>query len=511
MPTKRPNKKARRAVQFFERCLTHVEGEWAGQPFILPAWQRKIVETLFGTVGRDGLRQYRQCLVAIPRKNGKSTMCAGIALYMLLVDGEPGAKVFSCAADRDQARLVFQIASDMVRASPVLSRHVEIQKQALYNPATASVYRAISADAFTKHGLNASAVIFDELHAQKDRQLWDVMVTAQGARREPLLMAITTAGWDRESICWEVWNYARQVRDGLVQDDAFLPAIWESAEDADWTDPKTWRKCNPNLGKSLKQDYLERECKKAQESAAYENTFRQLHLNQWTQQAVRWLPMRRWDACAGHTAIEDGAACYAGLDLASTRDMTALVLCFRDGDDFALRGWYWCPRETAIRRSRHEQLMYEDWARTHSLELTEGDVCDYDLIATRIEELARRYDIRGIAVDPWNSRQLQQQLTEIGLNVEEYGQNYRTLSGPTKELERRVVEGTIDHGQCPILRWMASNVTVDTDAHANLKPNKSKSSEKIDGIVAAIMAIGMTLNDDESRSVYEDEPLLVLD
>jgi len=271
------------AVWFFENCLTHIKGKWAGQPLLLAPWQGQFIRDLFGWKRKDGTRKYRTAYVEVPRKNGKSTLCAGIALLLLFADNEPGAEIYSAAADRQQAGIVFSVAKEMLARSADLAGMANAYQSSIAVPATASSYRAISADAFTKHGLNSHGVIFDELHAQKNRELWDVLTTSTGSREQPLVVAITTAGHDKHSICWEQHDYAVKVRDGVIDDPAFLPVIFAADEEADWTDEKVWQQANPNLDISLSRDYLRAECKRAQEVPAYENTFRRLHLNQWTE------------------------------------------------------------------------------------------------------------------------------------------------------------------------------------------------------------------------------------
>lgn len=291
------------AIAFFEYILPHVKGEWCGSNFLLQPWQRKIISDVFGwKIKATKRRRYQRVYIEVPRKNGKSSLCAGLALMMLLIDQEPGAEIYSVAADRDQASIVFDVAKEMVYQSPHLSQMVdnkelEVFKRSMYVPSRAAVYRVLSADAPTKHGLNASTIIFDELHAQPNRELWDVLATSQGSRSEPLLISITTAGYDRNSICWEQHEYARQVAAGIIDDPTFYPVIFAADKDDDWTDPEVWAKANPNLGVSVSLEYIRMECERAKNVPAYQNTFRRLHLNQWTQQESRWIDMKAWDNC----------------------------------------------------------------------------------------------------------------------------------------------------------------------------------------------------------------------
>lgn len=500
------------AVNFFEKLLRHSKGEWAGEPFTLQEWQREdIIRPLFGWKRSNGTRRYRKAYIELPRKNGKSTISAGIANYMLFADGEPGAEVYSAAADKDQASLVFNEAKAMVEQSEHLARRAEIYKRSIVVPSTRSTYRVLSADAFTKHGLNASAVIFDELHAQPNRDLWDVLNTSMGARRQPLMVMITTAGYDRESICYEQHAYARKVSAGLIDDPEFFAYIAAADEKDDWMDPSTWAKANPGLGVTVKQDYLEAEAKRAAQVPAYQNTFRRLHLNQWTAQETRWLDINAWDKCGTRPYTEQqlrGMACYAGLDLASTSDMAAFVMVFPpedEGHPFYVVPRFFIPRENMVERARRDRVPYDAWARDGLLIATEGNVIDYAFILAEIERLGEMFEIKEIAFDRWGAFQLSQQLEGAGYTMAAFGQGFASMSGPTKELLKLVLEEKLAHGSNPILRWQADNVVVSTDAAGNVKPNKQKSREKIDGIVALVMGLDRAIRHqgEEQKSVYE--------
>lgn len=499
---------AKVAVAFFERVLRHTKGEWSGQTFKLPPWQRKIVRELFGWKRADGTRRYRTAYIEIPRKNGKSTLCAGLALYLLCADGEPGADIYSAAADRDQAAIVFDTAKGMFAASAELEEMGQAFKRVITtHDSPPCVYRVLSADAYTKHGLNASGIVFDELHAQPNRDLWDVLTTSTGARRQPLTIAITTAGYDRNSICWEQHEYARQVLNGTIDDPTFYGVIYAADETDDWADERVWKKANPNLGISVKLDYLRTECKRAQMSPAYQNTFRRLHLNQWTQQETRWLDLSAWDACGSpyDAKLLDGAACYGGLDLASSSDIASFVLDFpsENGEDelHTWLPWFWVPGDNLVERARKDRVPYDAWARQGLIETTPGNVIDYDYIATKIEELAVRYNIREIAFDRWGAFQISNRLINAGLTMVGFGQGFQSMSQPTKDLLRIVMDRKLRHGANPVLRWMADNVVVSQDASGNVKPNKQKSREKIDGVVAGIMALDRAVRQ-AGESVY---------
>lgn len=491
----------RKAVEFFSRYLTHVEGEWAGHPFELATWQADIVEKLFGTLNADGLRQYRTALIGVPRKNGKTTLAAGIALKLLVADGEPGAQVYCVAADKDQARLSFGIASAMVAANPALSKRLKPYRHAIAAPATGSSLKVISAEAFTKHGLNPHGVVFDELHAQPDRELWDVLTTGQGARRQPLTVAITTAGYDRTSICYEQFDYGRRLLAGLIDDPTFFFRWFGADEDDDWTSEKVWAKVNPSYPVTPKPEFLRSECVKAKATPARQNTFRRLYTNQWTQSNVRWLDLALWDENAGLVTEANlaGADCHGGLDLASTSDFTAWVLVFPNDETITVLPRFFLPRAAVERRASMRPTL-EVWEREGFLKVTEGDVVDDQAIKAQMRADAETFHIKTAAYDPWDARSLAQWAQDdLALEMVKTPQTMTRLSGPSKEIERLLGARQLVHGGHPILRWMADNVVVKTDDDGRIKPDKKKSTEKIDGIVALVMAIG------EAMVVVEEE------
>jgi phage terminase large subunit-like protein len=507
-------KAAARAVNFFEKYLTHTKGRWAGTPFILQDWQRKeIIEPLFGWKRRDNTRKYRQAYIEIPRKNGKSTLAAGIGLYLLFADNEPGAEIYSAAADRDQAAIVFEQAKAMVESNSQLSKRAQIYKRSIVVPATRSSYKVISAEAYTKHGLNAHGIVFDELHAQTSRELYDVLNTSTGARTQPLMVMITTAGYDRTSICWEMHEYSRQIQKGVVEDPSFFVYLASADEEDDWTSPKIWQKANPGLNVTIGMDYLKQECDKAKQVPAYQNTFRRLHLNQWTNQDERWLDLLAWDACDYPIPDLTGRPCYAGLDMASTTDIAAFVMVFPPQDDgyYYVIPRFYVPRENIVERGLRDRVPYDAWARDGLITATEGNVIDYATIQADIEALNTQYHIQEIAFDRWGAIQISQNLDAMGFTLVPFGQGFTSMSGPSKELLRLILDQKIAHGGNPVLRWMADNVVVKQDPAGNVKPDKSKSREKIDGIVALIMGLDRAIRNVEQKpSVYEERGVLVL-
>jgi phage terminase large subunit-like protein len=481
-------------IAFINR-LTHTKGPFARQTFNLRPWQRRIVKRIFKK-RPDGLRQYRTCLLMLPRKNGKTELAAAIALYGLLADGETGGEVYSAAADRDQAGLVFGVAAQMLRNDPTLEATcyiVESQKRIVHR-ASGSFYRAISAEAYSKHGFNASMVVYDELHAAPDRQLYDVLSTSMGARKQPLLLVISTAGFDRHSILWELYAHAKKVIEKPALDPTFLPILYEAPEGADWTKRRVWQKANPALGDFRSLEEMQILCARAKEIPAQENTFRRLYLNQWTEQASRWLSLAAWDACKTPIARASlaGRRCYVGMDLSTTTDLTALVAVFPDERGFDVLAHFFVPADRIRERSRRDHVPYDEWARQGLLTATEGAVVDYDAIRRVLQQWAAEFSLQMIAFDPWNATDLVTRLQQQdGLLCISMRQGFGSLSAPTKSLEQAILGHRLRQDGDPVLRWNVSNVAVESDPAGNLKPSKTKSTERIDGVVALIMAVDL--------------------
>lgn len=499
---------ADRAIKFIGN-LKHHKGEWAGRNFELEPWQRdRIIIPLFGTLNADGARQYRTCYIELPRKNGKSTLAAAIALYLLSADGEMGAEVYSAANDRYQAGIVFDEGASMTRFAPALhkrSRIIDSQKRIVYYP-TDSFYRAISAESYTKYGFNAHGVIYDELHAAPNRELWDVLTTSTGSRRQPLIIAITTAGYDRNSICYEQHDYALKVLNGIIEDPTFLPVIYAAPEDADWQDEKIWYECNPALGIFRSLEEMRTSAARAKETPALEMTFRRLYLNQWTSSAERWLPMDKWDACDKKINEKKlrGKPCYGGLDLSATTDLTALSLVFPEDDKYDIIVHFWIPKDTMIRKEHEDKVPYSVWAKQGYITPTEGNVIDYKYIIKALKDYRDRFEIKEIAFDRWGATKLVQDLIDEGFTVVPFGQGFASMSPPTKELMNLVLLKKIRHGGNPVLRWNVDNLVVNQDPAGNLKPDKAKSTNRIDGAVATIMGLDRaTRQPTAKKSVYE--------
>ena len=529
------------AVMFIEN-LCHTKGTWAGKPFELIDWQEQIIRDLFGTLKPNGYRQFNTAYIEIPKKQGKSELAAAVALLLTCGDGEERAEVYGCAADRQQAAIVFDVAADMVRMCPALSKRVKIlasQKRLIYTP-TNSFYQVLSAEAYSKHGFNIHGVVFDELHTQPNRKLFDVMTKGSGdARMQPLYFLITTAGTDTHSICYETHQKAKDIIEGRKIDPTFYPVIYGADESDDWTDPKVWKKANPSLDITVGIDKVKAACESAKQNPGEENAFRQLRLNQWVKQAVRWMPMEKWDNCA--FAVDEneleGRVCYGGLDLSSTTDITAFVLVFppslggaasvpRLGDGFAtsccppldeddkyiILPYFWIPEDNLTLRVNRDHVPYDVWERQGYLQTTEGNVVHYGFIEQFIERLGERFNIREIAFDRWGAVQMVQNLEGMGFTVVPFGQGFKDMSPPTKELMKLVLEQKIAHGGHPVLRWNMDNIYIRTDPAGNIKADKEKSTEKIDGAIATIMALDRAIRcgNDHGASVYDERGLLFL-
>ena len=454
----------------------------------------------------------------VPTHN--SELAAAVALLLTCGDGEERAEVYGCAADRQQATIVFDVAADMVRMCPALNKRVKIlasQKRIIYTP-TNSFYQVLSAEAYSKHGFNIHGVVFDELHTQPDRKLFDVMTKGSGdARMQPLYFLITTAGTDTNSICYETHQKAKDILEGRKIDPTFYPVIYGADESDDWTDPKVWLKANPSLGITVGIDKVQAACDSARQNPGEENAFRQLRLNQWVKQSIRWMQMEKWDACSFAVNPDEleGRICYGGLDLSSTTDITAFVLVFppRNEDErFAIMPFFWIPEDTLELRVRRDHVPYDVWQRQGFLETTEGNVVHYGYIEKFIEELGKKYNIREIAFDRWGAVQMVQNLEGMGFTVVPFGQGFKDMSPPTKELMKLTLEQKLAHGGHPVLRWMMDNIYIRTDPAGNIKADKEKSTEKIDGAIATIMGLDRAIRcgNDNTSSVYDERGILFI-
>ncbi len=566
LPTSHYDKaKADRAVAFIEN-LCHTKGKWAGKRFWLLPWQEQLIRDIFGIVKPDGNRQFRTAFVEICKKVGKSELAAAIALYLLYADNEPSAEVYGAAADRQQASIVFDVARQMVEMSkselaaaialyllyadnepsaevygaaadrqqasivfdvarqmvemsPALMKRSKLMSatKRIVNYGNAGFYQVLSAEVGSKHGFSISGLVFDEIHTQPNRQLYDVLTKySSDARQNPLHFIITTAGNDRHSIAFELHTKAVDILEGRRVDPTFYPVVYGLKDDEDWEDEANWYKVNPSLGYTVDIERLRDAYREAKQNPADEITFKWLRMNMWVSSTTSWIPdaiFMKGDEPIDMRLLE-GRDCYAGLDLSSTGDITALVLIFppRNSDEkYILVPYFWVPEETIPQRVKANSVPYDVWENQGHLLATEGNVIHYDFIEKFICDLGEKYHILEIAVDRWNATQMIQHLEGVGFTMVPFGQGFASMSTPTKEFYRLLMEGQIIHAGHPVLRWMAGNVVIETDAAENIKVTKAKSKEKIDGIVASIMALDRCIrNQGETQgSVYDERGLLV--
>lgn len=502
------------AINFFG-LLHHSKGKWAGKPFELLGWQKFFVGSIAGWKRADGFRRFQVAHLEVARKNGKTTLAAGLALALLVLDQEPGGEVYCCATKRDQAKLTFDPAAQMVRGSASLRKLVTPMKNNLSVTGTGSKLEPLGADADTLDGLSVSGAIMDELHAWKQRLLWDVMETSTGARDQPLFVITTTAGYNRQSIWWERRELAIKVLEGVYDDDELFALIYTLDDSDEWTEEKNWIKGNPGLGETVQLGVLRKKCEEARQSPGKQNPFKRLRLNMLTEQADRWLDLEVWDACKKVFA-EDmlrGRECYSALDLASTIDLSALAHLFPPNDDDPL--WRlllrcFVPQRSILRRVERDRVPYDVWVQEGLLIATPGEAINYPAIKKVIQDDAAKFQLRQLAFDRMFATQLIQDLMDEGMDCIAFGQGFLSMAGPCKELEGMLASQKIAHNGDKVLRWMASNVAVKQDPAGNYKPDKKASSEKIDGIVALLMALGISMARPGDSSVYSQPGSLAL-
>jgi phage terminase large subunit-like protein len=522
---------ADRVRAFFGKFLRHSKGQFADRKFELLDWQwQRIVGPLFGWRMQDGTRRFRKCGIAVPKKNGKSTLLSGIGLYMLCGDGEAGAEVYSAAASRDQASIVFNEAMNMVKSSPALESRIALKQQVKEMTYESCHYKALSSEVPTKDGLNIHCLLFDELHTQPDWKLWNVLQYGFASRRQPILLWITTAGIHApESICAIQWEYARQVQESKTIDISFLPCVYEASEKEDWKSEDVFRKANPSYLYTIPRRTWQDDVEQAIKLPSNENNFKRYHLNIWTKQVTKWIPTEAWDRCRADFGLPvKRTKVWIGLDLASTSDLAAAAILWRAdrvaGEDEEydesdaeavprLRLWpvFWLPAAALARRRRENRALLDTWCDAGLIRTTPTQTLDYGVIRRDLGELADRLRVAEISIDPWNATQLATDLAGDGFEVCFTRTGFVSISAATKEFERLVLDGQLEHPGNPVLDWCLSNVSVETDASGNLKPSKGKSSEKIDGIVAAILGLARIIQAPKSRrSVYETRGIEVL-
>lgn len=506
---------AKVALAFF-RVLRHWKGEWAGQPVTLEPWQQFILWSLFGWKRSDGTRRFRTAYLEVARKNGKTTVAAGGGLFLAFVDGEPGAEVYSAATMRDQARISHRDATRMVKSSPQLNQMIGVFRDNLHELKSGSKFEPLSADYNSLDGLNVHGVIADELHAWPQPELWGVLKTATGSRRQPLILAITTAGVDQTGVCYRQREYVTRILKQIIDDDAYFGIIYtldtkqdwpDLDQDDDWQDEANWLKANPNLGVSKKLETMRYDANEAAYKPAELNQFLRWHLNIWTQAMTRWVNPISWAACGVRKVDPEklkGRACYGGLDLSQIYDITALVLVFppeNTDDPYQVICRFWLPADNLIERVRRDQVPYDAWVKAGFLNLTPGNVVDYDFILAEIESLADRYEIQEIGYDRYGATLVSQRLQDMGGEewVVPIGQGFLSMSPPMKELSKLIASQGLAHGSNPVLTWMADNLVAVEDAAGNIKPDKARSREKIDGMVALIMGLDRAIRHQESQ------------
>lgn len=506
-------KAAKHAVDFIEKFCTHVKGEWAGRPLILEDWQKKeIIEPLFGWKRKDGTRRYRECWIELPRKNGKTSLITAIQMYLFFCDGEPSAEIYFAAASKDQAKIGFDIACEMIKQNPSLQKNAEIWKNSVVLKDTSTFFKAISAEAYSKHGFNAHGILIDEIHAQPNSELIDVLTTSTGARRQPLTVYITTAGIMKKGhVAWELHKKAKDIYKGLVTNDSFLSVIYQADSTDDPFSEETWKKCNPNYGVSCKKDYMMDKAAQAKREPSFYNTFLRLHLNVWTSSEKQFISQSQWEKCNQKKLEESffyGKNCSLAFDLSATRDFTALCIGTKEDGIYHILPFVFIPEKRAKSRNMREQI--EVWEREGHVQIVAGESLDYEFVYEKINQLNQNCNITAIAYDRWNKSWLVNQLTNDEAPLVDFGQGYKTMSPATKEFEKLVIEKKLNHGGNPVLEWMNSNMAITEDAAGNIKPDKAKSTDKIDGMVAAIMCVAMLLEgrEDSGKSIYDSRGIL---
>ena len=505
---------AEHVIRFFG-LLKHSKGKWAGQFFVLEPWQIFKLWVKYGWKKADGNRRFTTSYEEEARKNGKSTEKAGEGLYALAFDNEGGSEVYSVATKEEQARITFGEGQRMAEASGRLGGIATIHKKSISIDATNSFWKPLGRDSKNQDGLNPHLVIVDEFHAHPDRSMLDVMDSAIGSREQPMLSIITTAGFNTQSACYLERDYAIKVLEGIVEDDSYFAIIFTIDEDDDWTDESVWIKANPNLGVTVKMSDMQRMCKKAEESPSALNNFLCKKLNRWTSQKVRWVNPVKWNECTDSVPESEliGKKCFSGLDLSSNTDITSHVMVFPlDDGRVVVIPRFWIPEDNARIRSKKDKVPYEAWAKQGFIKMTPGNVIDYKIVQADIQKDFELFGIDSVAFDRWNFEAIRQRLVEEGVPEDRmfaFGQGFASMSAPMKELERLYLAGLLVHNGNPVLRWMASNVSARMDPAGNIKPDKEKSTEKIDGIVALVEGLGLAITKlVKKESVYETRGIL---
>jgi phage terminase large subunit-like protein len=526
---------AQYVLDFFEQCLKHVKGPKAGQPLTLEEWQQAAIANLFGWKRPDGLRRYRKALWYVAKKNGKTTIAAGVVLTMLVPLLEPGAEIYSAAASREQAALVFQHAAGMVKKEPMLAEKLRIYgdkggsvSRSIVNQKKMASYKCLSGDAHTADGVSPTCNVIDELHRHKTPELAEILERSTAARTEPITLGLTTADYDHPSLCNDWLRYAKLVRDNDGDplqpgyDPTYLPIIYEAGLKDDWQDPAVWAKANPNLDVTKPSSFMEREARRAKDEPAALNDFLRFELNIVTTTVRQWLPMDAWDLCDGDVDPAEwreaklqehkGHTAHGGLDLGSVYDLTAFALIFSSGDDeYDLIPWFWVPTRTAEERQRKDGVPYPAWLRAGFMSPTEGGYTDFTTVQADIIELSKRFGIRDIGMDrAFQGDEMMIRLSQEGLTMVPFGQGWMSMAAPMKRFLWLVLNKKIHHGNNPVLRWMATGMAVESKQEDQTRPLKEASTTRIDGIVAGLMALGRAMMRENDESVYSGRGIITI-
>lgn len=503
-------KAALRALKFIQ-SLKHTKGEWAGQKFLLEPWQQFIIWNIFGWKLSNGTRRYRYVYIEVSRKNGKTALSAGIGLYMLYADGESRPEVYSAATAKDQAKICFLDAVEIVKKTD-LKNYLTPYKNAIEYSGKGGVFRPLSSDDGLHDGLNPNCAVIDEYHAHKDSGMFDVIKSAFGARKQPLMFIITTAGKNRNCACYNYRSNVIKIVQGINEDNSLFGMIYTQDTQEEWDNPMMWIKSNPNLNISLSVDYLADQVKDAKNRPEAVRNVMTKNLNLWVDAEKTWILDDKWMECVGSTDIESlkGCECWGGIDLSNVSDITAFILLFNQNDRFQILPFFWIPEEKMKEKILKENINYDMWVRDGFVKSTPGNIIDYDFVKADIINILLDYRFQSGAYDRWNSSQIILNLQDEGMELNPFGQGYASMSAPSKQLETLALSQKLEHFGNPILRWMVASTSTMSDPAGNIKPDKKNSSQKIDGVVASIMALGewMTAQVGKDTNPYETRGLI---